>query len=68
VGPDSLNKFQLFQNPFILDSNRNWSPQAKIVFEVNYGFDDLETMNKFLHRNFFRFVMDFELKKGEFKV
>jgi hypothetical protein len=34
-------------------------------FEVKYGFEDLEEMNNFLHRNFHRFGMDLELKFRE---
>jgi hypothetical protein len=30
-----------------------------------YGFEDLEEMNNFLHRNFLRFRMDLELKFRE---
>jgi hypothetical protein len=35
-------------------------------FEVKYGFEDLEEMNNFLHRNFHSFGMDLELKVREF--
>jgi hypothetical protein len=34
--------------------------------EIKYSFEDLIEMNKFLHRNFFRFRMDLELKFREF--
>jgi hypothetical protein len=35
-------------------------PCSKI--EIKYGFEYLEEMNNFLHRNFLRFRMDLELK------
>jgi hypothetical protein len=35
-------------------------------FEVKYGFEDLGEINNFLHRIFFRFRMDLELKFREF--
>jgi hypothetical protein len=33
--------------------------------EIKFGFEDLEEMNNFLHRNFPRFEMDFALKFRE---
>jgi hypothetical protein len=29
-------------------------------FEIKYEFEDLEMVNNFLHRNFFRFISDLE--------
>jgi hypothetical protein len=29
-------------------------------FEVKYGFEGFDERNKFLHRNFFKFEVDFE--------
>jgi hypothetical protein len=37
-------------------------------FEIKYGCEGLEERNNFLHRNFSRFEMNFELKFGEIKV
>jgi hypothetical protein len=37
-------------------------------FGIKYGFEDLEKMNYFIHRNIFRFEMDFKLKVWEIKV
>jgi hypothetical protein len=34
-------------------------------FEIKYGCEWFEEGNNFLHRNFFRFKMDFELKFEE---
>jgi hypothetical protein len=34
-------------------------------FEIKYGFEDLEKVNIFLHRNFFIFRRDLELKFRE---
>jgi hypothetical protein len=36
-----------------------------LKFEINYGFEDIEMMNIFLHRNFSRFRMDFKQKFRE---
>jgi hypothetical protein len=33
--------------------------------EIKFGFEDLEEMNNFLHRNFPRFEIDFALKFRE---
>jgi hypothetical protein len=33
--------------------------------ELKYGFEDLEELNHFLRRSFFRFRMDLELKFRE---
>jgi hypothetical protein len=37
-------------------------------FEIKYGREGFEEGNNFLHRKFFRFEMDFELKLEEVKV
>jgi hypothetical protein len=37
-------------------------------FKIKYGCEGFEERNNFLHHNFFRFKMDFELKNWEFKV
>jgi hypothetical protein len=37
-------------------------------FDIKYGCEVFSERNNFLHRNFFRFEMDFELKIREFKV
>jgi hypothetical protein len=37
-------------------------------FEIKYGCEGFEERNNLLHRNFFRFKMDFELKIWEIKV
>jgi hypothetical protein len=34
-------------------------------FEIKYGFEGFEERNNFLHRNFFRFKVDFELQFRE---
>jgi hypothetical protein len=39
-------------------------PSKKIG--IKYGFEELEKMNNFLHRSFFRFGMDFKWKIWEF--
>jgi hypothetical protein len=57
-------KFELFQTY----SNLTWSKQGLLEvenFERKYGFEDIEMMNNFFHRNFFRFEVDFELKFKE---
>jgi hypothetical protein len=38
------------------------------IFEIKYGCYGFEERNNFLHRNFSRFEMDFELKIWEVKV
>jgi hypothetical protein len=34
-------------------------------FEIKYGFEGVEKRNIFLHRNFFRFLVDLEQKIRE---
>jgi hypothetical protein len=64
-GPVGLNKFDLFQT----HSNLIWSKQDLPVlqkFEIKYVFGGFDERNNFLHMNFSRFEMDFELKFREF--
>jgi hypothetical protein len=42
-------------------------PSSK-KFEIKYDFERFEEGNNLLHRNFFKFEMDFELKFGEVNV
>jgi hypothetical protein len=42
-------------------------PELKKI-EIKYGCEIFEERNNFLHRNFFRFKMDFELTIWEFKI
>jgi hypothetical protein len=42
-------------------------PKLKKI-EIKYDFERFEEGNNLLHRNFFKFEMDFELKFGEVKV
>jgi hypothetical protein len=37
-------------------------------FKIVYGCEGFEYQNNFLHRKFFRFEINFELKFGEIKV
>jgi hypothetical protein len=37
-------------------------------FEIKYGFEGFGERNNFLHMNFSRFEMDFELKFREFSM
>jgi hypothetical protein len=37
-------------------------------FEINYGCEWFKERNNFLHKNFFSFEIDFELKIWEIKV
>jgi hypothetical protein len=39
-------------------------PQLK-KFRIKYGFEGYEERNNFLHRNFFIFEIDFEIKNLE---
>jgi hypothetical protein len=49
----------LIQTVSNFDHPKNDLPELK-NFEIKYGFEDLEKMNNFLHRNFFRFERDFD--------
>jgi hypothetical protein len=42
-------------------------PELK-KFEIKYGFELCEERNNFIHRNFFRFEIKFELKIWEVHV
>jgi hypothetical protein len=42
-------------------------PELKKI-QVKYGFEGRGVRNKFLHRNVFRFEINFELKIWEVKV
>jgi hypothetical protein len=53
------NEFKLLQNLSYFDQSKNGLPQPK-KFEIKYSFEDLEKMNNSLHRNSFRFVMEFK--------
>jgi hypothetical protein len=44
---------------------KNDFPKLKI-FEIKYAREDIEKMNNFFHRNFFRFRRDMEYKFREF--
>jgi hypothetical protein len=59
------NEFKLPQNLPNFDRSKN---NLFLVeqFGIKYGFEGLEKMNNFLHRNFFRFGMDFKWKIQEF--
>jgi hypothetical protein len=49
-------------------SNFNWLKKdfTKLKkFEIKYGFGGFEKRNNLLHRNFFRFKMDFKWKIRE---
>jgi hypothetical protein len=50
-----------------------FGPIRKVLFvlgkiEIKYGFEDIEEINNFLHRNFLRFGTDLELKFREFSL
>jgi hypothetical protein len=61
-----LNRCELFQtvsNIIQTHSNLIWFKKdlSKLEkFEIKYNIDDFEERNNFLHRNFFRFEVDFE--------
>jgi hypothetical protein len=59
-----FNSIQIFSN---FDRSEQHFPVLKKI-EIKYGFECLEETNNFLHRNVFRFEMDFELKIWEFNV
>jgi hypothetical protein len=56
------NKFKCFQ--IFGQSEKHFPLLGKI--KIKYGFEDVEVMNNFFHRNFNRFRMDLELKFREF--
>jgi hypothetical protein len=59
------NQFKLLQNLSIFDQSKSGLSCPK-KFEIKYGFEALEKMNNVLHRNFFRFTMNFHWKFQEF--
>jgi hypothetical protein len=72
VGPARFRRVQTNLNYFKYDSNNfksvqtsfdpsRTSPNSKKI-EIKYGCDCFGERNSFLHRNFFSFEMDFELK------
>jgi hypothetical protein len=61
---DSISNFKRIQILSIFDRSKNDFFELK-NFEIKYGHEGFEEMNNFLHRNFFRFKMKFELKFQE---
>jgi hypothetical protein len=61
------NHFKTDSNHSNFDRFKKDLPELKI-FEIKYGCEAFEEINHFLHSNFFRFEMDFELKSWEAKV
>jgi hypothetical protein len=53
-----FNSIQIFSN---FDRSEQHIPILEKI-EVKYGFEGLEEMNNFLHKNFFTFKIYFELK------
>jgi hypothetical protein len=69
-GGNGLNTFQIQKNSkyfktFQTLTDPKW-PSLSWKFEIKYGFEAPEKVNNFLHRNFFRFGMDFNWKFQEF--
>jgi hypothetical protein len=54
----SSNRLKLYSN---FDCFKKDIPEIQ-KFEIKYGCEGFEERNNFLHRNFFRFEIDFELK------
>jgi hypothetical protein len=52
----NVQNVQIFPN---VDRSKNNLPELQKL-EIKYGFEILEKMNNFLHRNFFRFGRNFE--------
>jgi hypothetical protein len=50
-----------------LTDQKNDFPELK-NFEIKYGHEGLQERDSFLHRNFFRFKMKFELKFQESSI
>jgi hypothetical protein len=57
------NDFKSIQNRSNFDRSKKGLLELDF-FEIKYGFEGFDERN-FLHRNFFRFEMDFELKSRE---
>jgi hypothetical protein len=65
------NKFQTDSNHIQILLNFNGSkkyPSELKKFEIKYFFEGFDERNNFLHRNLFRFEMDFKLKFRESNV
>jgi hypothetical protein len=58
------NAIQIVSN---FDRPKKYFPKLE-NFDMKYGFEGCEEWNNFLHRNFFKLKMDFELKFREVKV
>jgi hypothetical protein len=52
-------QFKRFQIASNFDHPKSAHPKLE-KFEINYGFEALKKMNNSLHRNFFRFGIDFK--------
>jgi hypothetical protein len=61
----NFKRFKNVQNFPNFDRSKFDLPELQ-KFEIKYGFEDLEKMNNLLHRNFFRFRRNLELKFREF--
>jgi hypothetical protein len=61
----NLNKFKLVQILSKFDRPKNDISELE-KFEIKYGCEGLEEGNNFLHRNFFKFEIDFKWKFREF--
>jgi hypothetical protein len=73
AGQFDLIPIQIQMNSNIIHIDSNFDPSKKDLielqkFEIKYGFEYIETMNNFLHINFFRFERDFELNFLKIKV
>jgi hypothetical protein len=68
VGPAAIQvKFEIIQILSNLVRIKTSLPELE-NFEIKYAFGGFEEMNNFLHRNFIRFEMNFEVKFWEVKV
>jgi hypothetical protein len=52
-------QFKRFQIASNFNHPKNALPELQKI-KINYGFEALEKMNNFLHRNLFRFAMYFK--------
>jgi hypothetical protein len=67
IGRRSLNHLKIFKRFENVQISPNFDRSNFDIPEVNkfvikYEFEYLKKMNNFVHRNFFRFRMDFKLK------
>jgi hypothetical protein len=62
------NGFKLYSNLFKLLPLQKKDLLGLENFKIKYGCEGFDERNNYLHRNFFRFEMSFELKFGEVKV